>query len=306
MKVFIATAQENWVCERFAREWSAANSSRHTSSLADCDTVWIMSPWTWNRIPTNLLSSKNVVVTIHHVVKEKFSRASLRDFLERDQYVDRYHVTTSETYNFISRMTTKPIEIRPFWANPDIWYSKNNTAELRKKYNLPESAYLVGSFQRDTEGHDLASPKLEKGPDIFCDIVEKMAQQDLDLQVVLAGWRRQYVINRLEIAGIKYSYFELPPFEVLNDLYNCLDIYLVSSRTEGGPQAIVECALTKTPIISTSVGVAPLILPEDSIYNSLDDYTDASPNVEHASETVEKYKMANWFSQFNDIFKLKE
>ena len=26
---------------------------------------------------------------------------------------------------------------------------------------------LIGSFQRDTEGHDMISPKLVKGPDIF-------------------------------------------------------------------------------------------------------------------------------------------
>ena len=40
-------------------------------------------------------------------------------------------------------------------------------------------------------------------------------------------------------------------FDQLNELYNCLDLYIVSSRLEGGPQAIIECALSKTPIIST-------------------------------------------------------
>ena len=36
-----------------------------------------------------------------------------------------------------------------------------------KKYNLSNEDYIVGSFQRDTEGHDLHSPKLSKGPDLF-------------------------------------------------------------------------------------------------------------------------------------------
>ena len=36
---------------------------------------------------------------------------------------------------------------------------------------------LVGSFQRDTEGSDLISPKLIKGPDIFIEIVKNMYQQ---------------------------------------------------------------------------------------------------------------------------------
>ena len=40
----------------------------------------------------------------------------------------------------------------------------------------------------------------------------------------------------------------------LNTLYNALDLYVVSSRCEGGPQAIFECAYLKVPIISTRVG----------------------------------------------------
>ena len=35
--------------------------------------------------------------------------------------------------------------------------------ELRRKYNIAQESYLVGSFQRDTEGADLKSPKLSKG-----------------------------------------------------------------------------------------------------------------------------------------------
>ena len=51
--------------------------------------------------------------------------------------------------------------------------------------------------------------------------------------------------------------------ETLNELYNILDIYIVSSRLEGGPQAILESAITKTPIISSDVGVASQILNQN-------------------------------------------
>ena len=30
-------------------------------------------------------------------------------------------------------------------------------------------------------------------------------------------------------------------FSMMNDLYNILDLYLITSRLEGGPQALVEC-----------------------------------------------------------------
>ena len=56
-------------------------------------------------------------------------------------------------------------------------------------------------------------------------------------------------------------------FKKLNELYNCLDLYIVASRVEGGPQAIPESIMTETPILSTNVGLASQLLSEDSIFN---------------------------------------
>ena len=42
----------------------------------------------------------------------------------------------------------------------------------------------------------------------------------------------------------------------MNQLYNILNLYIVSSRVEGGPQSILECSAVNTTIISTDVGVA--------------------------------------------------
>jgi glycosyltransferase involved in cell wall biosynthesis len=304
MKVFVLTAGENWICERFSTEWSNNNQQIYTSDINEADTLWLLSPWVWKRVPAQILRSKKVVATIHHIVKEKFSRSSLREFLERDKFVDTYHVTTTETWNLVSQMTEKPVCIAPFWANQQLWTDKPDKSTLRQEYEIPENKFVIGSFQRDTEGHDLKSPKLEKGPDIFCDIVQDLHNQRDDVFVVLAGWRRQYVVDRLSKAGVAYKYFELPPFDVLNNLYNCLDLYIVSSRTEGGPQAIVECALTKTPIVSTKVGVAPLILANESLYEDAASFVKARPNVEHASQSVQQFTIPHWFDQFNKIFNM--
>ena len=45
----------------------------------------------------------------------------------------------------------------------------------------------MGSFQRDTEGKDLISPKLEKGPDIFIEIVKQMNSKHNNIKIVLTG-----------------------------------------------------------------------------------------------------------------------
>ena len=81
-----------------------------------------------------------------------------------------------------------------------------------------------------------------------------------------------------------------------------LNLYIVSSRYEGGPQAILECATTKTPIISTDVGIAASVLHEDSIFD-MDNYQNATPNVDHAYNKVLKYQLPMGFESFNNLLK---
>ena len=74
---------------------------------------------------------------------------------------------------------------------------------------------MIGSFQRDTEGYDLKSPKLSKGPDKLIQSI-KQIQEEEEVFVVLAGKRRQFVIKELERNGINYKYFEMLSFTELN------------------------------------------------------------------------------------------
>ena len=88
--------------------------------------------------------------------------------------------------------------------------------------------------------------------------------------------------------------------ETLNELYNILDLYIVASRYEEVPSQY-QCTLTKTPIISTDVGIASEILSKESIFN-MDNFLDAIPNTSHALRNIEKYKLPNGFKKFNDMF----
>ena len=234
--------------------------------------------------------------------EDKFDHKELSDFINRDKYIDLYHVISNKTYKQVEKITKKQIKKIPFWVNDKLWFQIKNKDLLFKKYKLNKNNYYIGSFQRDTEGSDLISPKLSKGPDQFLDIVKYYNENHKNLVVLLAGKRRQYLINHLEKEGINYKYFEMVSFEELNELYNLLDLYIVSSRFEGGPQAIMECAVSKTPIISTDVGIASEILSKNSIY-SMENFNNASPDTEIAFRNVQKYVMPSGFSDFNNMFK---
>jgi len=274
-KVFLLTANEDWIVDRFVKEWSEDNSDITTADPRDADVIWLLASWCWRHVPHDVLSKKKVIATVHHIVPEKFDESKKKDFRERDQYVTEYHVYNKKTKDIVELHTKKPVILIPYWANQRLWTSTGDRIQLRRKYSLPVDSFLVGSFQRDTEGFDLRSPKLEKGPDLFADFVEKLFKEGKDygdtkvnpreVHVVLAGWRRQYVISRLKEIGVSYTYFERPNQSVLKDLYQTLDLYPVTSRDEGGPQSLIECGLLKIPVVSRDVGIASQVLPEESI-----------------------------------------
>ena len=300
MKVYLSKINESWIVDRVRDEWLKNNQEISTENIHESDVVWIISPWLWKKLPKKLLEKKKVLCSVYHFEEKDFTRKALKYFYKRDAFVDHYHVISPKVKDQLESLTTKPVTYIPFWVNQNIWYNIPDKKSLRKKYNINSDTFLVGSFQRDTEGKDLKSPKLIKGPDRFLEIVVYLSKKHDDFKVVLSGTRRQYIINELEKKSIEYVYFEMADFKKLNELYNLLDLYIVSSRIEGGPQAIVESGITKTPLISTDVGFASEILPKESIYD-MNTYVDAVPNVEYAYKNSLELTIPNGFKKFNKV-----
>ena len=300
MKVYLSKINESWIIDRMRKEWYEHNSEVSTEKINESDIIWIISPWLWKKIPKRYLKKNKVVCSVYHFEEKDFERDSLKDFYKRDSYVDEYHVISPYIEKDLRNLTTKPITYIPFWVNESIWFNIPDKSDLRKKYNIDEESYLIGSFQRDTEGSDLKSPKLIKGPDRFIEIVKSKKDDLNNLKVVLTGKRRQYIISELEKLNIDYVYLEMVTFEELNELYNILDLYIVSSRIEGGPQAVVECGITKTPIISTDVGFATDILSSESIFD-MSNYKDAAPNINYAYEKSLELSIPKGFQKFTNL-----
>lgn len=298
MKIYINSPKESWVVDRFVKEWKENNKNISTNLLSKADLIWIISPWTWKKLSKKHLSSKKVICTIHHIDDKKFN---VEEFSELDKLVDRYHIISKKTENTLKQLTKKDIFYSPFWIDSKKFFNIKDSQSLRKKFNLKDNDFAIGSFQRDTEGSDNKSPKLEKGPDNFIEIIKNLDYENKNLKVVLTGKRRNYIINKLNELKISFEYFQMVDNKRLNELYNSLDLYIVASRVEGGPQSILECALSKTPIISTDVGVANQILSDKSIF-TMKEYRNAKPNVEHAYREVQKYIIPKGFESFINFF----
>jgi glycosyltransferase involved in cell wall biosynthesis len=293
-KVFLLPAEEDWIVDRFVKEWQIDNFDITTQNPLDAEVVWLFASWRWKHLPFDFLRRKKVITTVHHIVPEKFIESSRRDFLARDEITTVYHVYNENTKAFIEKLTKKPIEVITYWANQNIWKKSFTKEDLRKKYSLSCEDFLVGSFQRDTEGSDLITPKLEKGPDLLADYLELIKVDRKNLRVVLAGWRRQYIIKRLEQADIPYVYFERPSQEIVNELYQMLDLYPITARCEGGPQAIIECGLLNIPVVSRDIGIARQVLPATAISNKIDLAIPCVPN-------VEDWKLPKGYNQYRKL-----
>lgn len=155
----------------------------------------------------------------------------------------------------------------PFFVDPEIFKPNKELIEIPKKL---QDKYILGSFQRDTEGADLVTPKWQKNPQLLVEIAKRLNPKKYAF--LLAGPRRHYLIRQLDQLQFPYHYVGEYKYieqnlddvrhntltsQTISQLYQLTDTYLITSKSEGGPKAVYEAALCHTPIISTKVGVAP-------------------------------------------------
>ncbi len=132
--------------------------------------------------------------------------------------------------------------------------------KLRHKYKIPDDVIGIGSFQKDSSGWgEGLTPKFVKGPDIFLEVI-KALKQHYKLYVLLTGPSRGYVKQGLETLGVPYRHDYLANYHDIVDHYHCLDLYLITSREEGGPKAILEAPACGIPVVSTNVGMVPDVM----------------------------------------------
>jgi len=296
MKAFVLSPRENWICDRIFSEF-VANTNIVTHNPHVADVLWLLAGWCWNQLPQTLLVEKKVIVTIHHIVPEKFTKQKQAEFVFRDQFVDMYHVPNKHTAKFVAQQTNKPIIQVGYWYDKMKWYPLERDV-ARMNLGLPLDKFIVGSFQRDTEGGTL-KPKLEKGPDRLVACLETLNKTN-NLLVMLGGWRREYIINELTAREITFVLGEKVSQTTLNAAYNACDLYLVTSRHEGGPQSLLECSATSTPILSTDVGMANDVLAEDSIFVP-EQYTGRLPSnvsIKLNAERVKQYEIKTQIQEY--------
>jgi len=205
--------------------------------------------------------SNRIVLTWFHIAPND---SRVKYIPEAVKYVDLWHTSCALTKKKLIQLgvpADKIVQI-PLGVNLN-FFSPAKAKEhliLKKQFSIPDGKVVVGSYQKDGNGwKEGLIPKLIKGPDVFCDIVENLAKNK-DIFVLLTGPARGYVKKCLDKAGISYHHDFLKNPNDVSLYYKMTDIYIVASREEGGPKQILESMASGVPIVSTRVGMAPDVI----------------------------------------------
>lgn len=160
--------------------------------------------------------------------------------------------------------------------------------ERRKELDIPQDAFCIGSFHKDGQGmEDGSTPKLIKGPDVFVDVVGRLAKQH-KVFVLLSAPARGYVKKGLDSLGIPYRHIVEEDYRRIPRLYHALDVYLLTSREEGGPKGVLEALASGVPFVGTRVGLVPDVVTaeKDGLLAESEDVSMLAGQVERLIEDM--------------------
>lgn len=222
-------------------------------------------------------------------------------------------VCTAGWKDFLTSRTPATLPVRVVPHGVDLTFF---TRRPRKpdSYGIPPGRFVVGFI--GAKGSD--SDAGRKGTDVLLQVIRRSAAELPNLHVVLGGPGWDSELASLQAAGISASATGYVPKSDLPSLYSALDVYLLTSRVEGGPCTVFEAMACGTAVVSTRVGAVPsLIVDGVNGYSAEVDDTDGLVNAivtlgrspemaynfgRNARDTVSKLSWAHALSPLESVY----
>jgi glycosyltransferase involved in cell wall biosynthesis len=128
--------------------------------------------------------------------------------------------------------------------------------EARRLLDLPD-APIIGWVGRLSA---------EKGPDIALEAFAQVERHDALLVILGEGREHAALRARADALGIGSRVILRGMVPDAGKLFPAFDVFLLSSRTEGTPMALLEAMAANVPIVATRVGGVPDVLDESSAW----------------------------------------
>lgn len=216
---------------------------------------------------------------IAHADNPPFFYVKQPEFALGQTWVDLWVARSKEALEQFQSLGLPAVHI-PYTIDPGLFFPIEDKKALRREFGIPEDAYVIANFHRDTEGADLKTPKFQKAPEMMVEILKRVRDEGVSFRVLLAGPRRHWIREALQREKIPFTFVgkkgiagddfgkNILSRAKLNKLYNAADLHLVPSRWEGGPQSAMEAAACRLKQLCPPLGVARDILEPASLFES--------------------------------------
>lgn len=251
------------------------------TGLEQAEVVHCVWEWPLLHLPEEVLAGKRILCHICNDLPRTYEQACMTHAGRVGLWIPISRMTERQLGALKQRHAYVPyaVDVRVFTAEIPAGQSGKS---LREQFAIPPDRFVISNFMRDTLGADLRVPKDQKGVELFLEIACLLHKRGLPVHILLAGPRRHWIRARFREHGIPFTFVgneiegddnstNILNSAKINLLYHVSDLHLVTSRWEGGPRAILEAAATRTPIVSTPVGLAPDVLELESLFRSVDE-----------------------------------
>lgn len=172
-------------------------------------------------------------------------------------------------------------------------FSKNyDKAFLRKKYDLPEEAYLIGHVGRwNPAKNHMTIFKVAKS-------LLNMANISKRTYFVFCGRETDSKLfsQKLEEFNIYNSCYCLGEQEDVNEVLKCFDLFYFPSITEGQPNALIEAMVSGLPFVASNIDAIKEAVPEEALQQLVDPLNIQSSvnKIKEAMSRESSFSHAEW------------
>jgi glycosyltransferase involved in cell wall biosynthesis len=153
--------------------------------------------------------------------------------------------------------------------------SQTEREARRSELGIPADAFCIGSFHKDGQGMAEGDiPKNVKAPEVLVEVLSRLRKHH-NIFVLLSAPARGFVKKGLEAAGVPYRHIVEDDYYRIPRLFDAIDLYMLTSREEGGPKGVLEALACGVPFVGTKVGLVPDVIThgKNGLLTEVDDPT---------------------------------
>jgi len=192
-------------------------------------------------------------VMVHHMTEMEVAL-----YAERLPFADAVATSSVRWQRQLSELFGIEATLVPYVIDTRVFHPRDRSAS-RRDLGIADDAYVIGFSAKA-----LADAFGRKGIDLFVETVAAAAAEWRDLVILLIGSGWEALSVTLESNGVRVVRREPRRTEDTAPLYPAMDVFLCTSKEEGGPCTIMEAMASDVPVITTDVGHVPEVV-EDGV-----------------------------------------